>query len=75
MPGPRVIGMTMRDNGSIDRPDRVDVKITGRTVEPLGSRYQQFMRFHGLLDVGAWRSRKRSPLKLQKLFGEFSIAH
>jgi len=43
---PRVIGMRMRDDGSVDWLPRVDVEITGRAVQAFRPGDHEVLRLH-----------------------------
>ena len=41
VPGPRMVGMGMGDDGAIDRPPGVDVEVAGRAVQALRAQHDQ----------------------------------
>jgi hypothetical protein len=46
MAGPGVVGMAMGDDGTFDRPDRIDVKTAGLAAQTGGSWQQDVLRAH-----------------------------
>ena len=41
VPGPRMVGMGMGDDGALHRPPRVDVEVAGRAVQTLRAQHDQ----------------------------------
>ena len=46
MSGPRMIGMTMRNQRPVNRLHRIDVEIARWTIQPLWSGMEQFIKAH-----------------------------
>ena len=58
----RVIAVGMGDHGTLDRPPRVDVEITGRTVEALGALDHQTRELMQELLLGIWEAEQKTVL-------------
>ena len=65
-----VVGVAVSDHGAIHRPDRVDVEIAWRAVEPFRARVQQILGAHHPSPYGA---RSATPNLTKYSYCEFDV--